>query len=91
MTPEVWPLMRTLNEPVVVLKPVKVTVCCSLPPCSAFWMPAAVLFWPRTIGTLCDAPEAQAVRVAVGVIAGRARPVWTSLTPCSAAWIAAAV
>ena len=52
MTPEVWPLMRTLNVPVVVLKPVNVTVCCSLPPCSAFWMPAAVLFWPRTIGTL---------------------------------------
>src|SRR4051812_31377207 len=39
------------NDWVVALKEPSVTVWDSLPPVSAAAMPAAVLFWPRTIGT----------------------------------------
>ena len=44
-----WPAFAALN-------PVRATCCCSLPPCSAAAMPAAVLFWPRVIGTVSAPP-----------------------------------
>ena len=50
-TGDVVPLSEIWNDCVAALKPASVTVWASLPPCSAFWMPASVLFWPRTIGT----------------------------------------
>ena len=50
-TAEVLPPIWTWNDWVVPLKPVSTTCCCSLPPWIAAWMPAAVLFCPRVIGT----------------------------------------
>ena len=49
---ELTPLIWIWNDCVVALKPASVTCCCSLPPAIALTMPAAVLFWPRTIGTV---------------------------------------
>ena len=43
------PPSSTWNDWVAPLKPVKIACCCSFPPWRAFWMPAAVLFCPRTI------------------------------------------
>jgi hypothetical protein len=51
-TAELWPPIWTWNDCVAPLKPVSTTCCCSLPPWRALAMPAAVLFWPRTIGTV---------------------------------------
>ena len=48
-TAERFPPMSTWNDCVAPLKPVRIACCCSFPPWSAFWIPAAVLFWPRTI------------------------------------------
>ena len=47
---EVLPPSEIVNDCVAGLKLVSVTCCCSLPPWIALAMPAAVLFWPRTIG-----------------------------------------
>ena len=49
---ELLPPIWTWKDCVAPLKPVSVTCCCSLPPARALAMPAAVLFWPRTIGTV---------------------------------------
>ena len=49
---DVLPPSEIVNDCVAGLKLVNVTCCCSLPPWIALAMPAAVLFWPRTIG--CD-------------------------------------
>ena len=51
-TADVLPFASIWNDCVVALKPVSTACCCSFPPWSAFWIPAVVLFWPRTIGTV---------------------------------------
>ena len=43
-------LSRNVLPGFAALKLVNVIAWTSLPPCSAFWIPAGVSFWPRTIG-----------------------------------------
>jgi ABC-type sulfate transport system permease component len=50
--PDEAPPSCTRNAWVAGLNPVRVTCCCSLPPCSTAAIPAAVLFWPRTTGAV---------------------------------------
>jgi hypothetical protein len=51
-TAERLPPSSIWNDCVAPLKPVRIACCCSFPPWRAFWIPAAVLFWLRTIGTV---------------------------------------
>ena len=52
MVVEVWPPISIWNDCVAPLNEPSVTCWDSLPPAIALAMPAAVLFWPRTIGTV---------------------------------------